>query len=105
MGRKVMFLLMVGLGVVRGWDTRNAETKKPPTPFQEAAVGSGRRFCSEDFSLRTSDEFPHPATLGVSPPRLASPAFAEEFLMSGGKLSMGSHPINAPVCHKSTPRS
>ena len=42
MGRKVMFLLMVGLGVVRGWDTGNAETKKPPTPFQEAAVGSGR---------------------------------------------------------------
>jgi hypothetical protein len=63
MVRNVFFLLMS----VCCWlelGHRESGNKKPPSPVRKRRLDPGDCFCSEDFSLRTSDEFPHPATLG-----------------------------------------
>jgi hypothetical protein len=57
-------LLAHGCLLLVGIVTPGIRKQKTADSCQEAAVGSGRLICSEDFSLRTSDEFPQPATLG-----------------------------------------
>ena len=54
-----------GLWVVDWLGVVTPRNEKTADSYQEAAVGSGRRFCSAGcLPRRTSDELPHPATLG-----------------------------------------
>jgi hypothetical protein len=60
-----------------GLGHREFGNEKPPAPVRKRRLDPGDRFCSEDFSLRTSDELLHPATLGSVSSQVGTTSFRE----------------------------
>ena len=65
------------VGVMCGWSHQEPGQQKSAVPSGKALHKAWRDFCSEDFSLRTSSESLHSATVGFLRPRLASLGFTQ----------------------------